>query len=38
MMAHELLRHAAEILGANWSKGADARDDAGSIVPLHTGD
>ena len=25
MMAHELLRHAAEILGANWSKGADAR-------------
>jgi hypothetical protein len=25
MMAHELLRQAAQILGAGWSKGADAR-------------
>jgi hypothetical protein len=32
MMAHELLRQAALILGAGWSKGADARDDAGRIV------
>ncbi len=32
MMAHELLRQAALILAAGWSKGADARDDAGRIV------
>jgi hypothetical protein len=38
MMAHELLRQAAQILAANHSKGADARDDAGSIVPLYAGD
>jgi hypothetical protein len=34
MMAHELLRQAAQILGAGWSKIADARDDTGRIVPL----
>ncbi len=32
MMAHELLRQAALILGAGWSKGADARDATGRIV------
>jgi hypothetical protein len=37
MMAHELLRQAALILGASWSKGADARDATGRIVPLLTG-
>jgi hypothetical protein len=37
MMAHELLRQAAPILGAGWSKGANARDATGSIVPLHIG-
>ncbi len=37
MMAHEPLRQAALILGAGWSKGADARDATGRIVPLHTG-
>ncbi len=37
MMAHELLRQAAQILGAGWSKGSDARDATGRIVPLHTG-
>ena len=37
MMAHELLRQAALILGAGWSKGCDARDDAGRIVPLYIG-
>jgi hypothetical protein len=37
MMAHELLRQAAQILGAGWSKIADARDDTGRIVPLHAG-
>jgi hypothetical protein len=37
MMAHELLRQAAQILGAGWSKGADARDATGRIVPLMTG-
>jgi hypothetical protein len=37
MMAHELLRQAALILGAGWSKGCDARDDAGRMVPLYTG-
>jgi hypothetical protein len=36
-MAHELLRQAALILAAGWSKGADARDAAGRIVPLHVG-
>jgi hypothetical protein len=35
MMAHELLRQAALILGAGWSKGCDARDITGRIVPLH---
>jgi hypothetical protein len=34
MMAHELLRQAALILGAGWIKGADARDSTGRIVPL----
>jgi hypothetical protein len=38
MKPHELLRQAALILGAGWSKGCDARDDAGRIVPLHVGD
>jgi hypothetical protein len=33
MMAHELLRKAAEILAAGWIKNCDAADDAGSIVP-----
>jgi hypothetical protein len=37
MMAHELLRQAALILGAGWSKGCDARDDAGRMVPLYAG-
>jgi hypothetical protein len=37
MMAHELLRQAALIVGSNWSQGCSARDDAGSIVPLHIG-
>jgi hypothetical protein len=37
MMAHELLRQAALILGAGWSKGSNARDSAGRIVPLHVG-
>jgi hypothetical protein len=37
MMAHELLRQAALILGAGWSKGCDARDAAGRMVPLHVG-
>ena len=37
MMARELLRRAAQILGAGWSKGANARDAAGRIVPLHSG-
>ena len=36
-MAHELLRQAALILGAGWSKGADARDDTGRMVPLYIG-
>ena len=31
MMAHELLRQAAQILGAGWSKIADARNDTGRI-------
>jgi hypothetical protein len=34
MMAHELLRQAATILGAGWSKGSNARDSTGRIVPL----
>ncbi len=37
MMAHELLRQAALILGAGWSKGANARDATGRIVPLYVG-
>jgi hypothetical protein len=37
MMAHELLRQAAQMLGAGWSKGADARDATGRIVPLYVG-
>ena len=37
MMAHELLRKAAEILAAGWIKNADAADDAGRIVPLWLG-
>jgi hypothetical protein len=37
MMAHELLRNAALILGAGWSKGCDARDSAGRMVPLYVG-
>ena len=37
MMAHELLRQAAQILAQGWSKGCDARDSAGRIVPLYTG-
>jgi hypothetical protein len=37
MMAHELLRQAAQILGAGWSKGASARDATGRIVPLFAG-
>jgi hypothetical protein len=37
MMAHELLRKAAEILAAGWIKGADASDDAGRIIPLWSG-
>jgi hypothetical protein len=37
MMAHELLRQAALILGAGWSKGCDARDSAGRMVPLYIG-
>jgi hypothetical protein len=37
MMAHELLRKAAEILAAGWIKNADAADDAGRIVPLWSG-
>ena len=37
MMAHELLRQVALILGAGWSKGANARDATGRIVPLHSG-
>jgi hypothetical protein len=36
-MAHELLRQAALILAAGWSKGADARDATGRIVPLYVG-
>jgi hypothetical protein len=32
MMAHELLRQAALILAAGWSKGTNARDSAGSIL------
>ena len=38
MMAHELLRQAALILAQGWSKGSDARDDTGRIVPLYKGD
>ena len=38
MMAHELLRNAALILAQGWSKGCDARDSAGRIVPLYVGD
>jgi hypothetical protein len=34
MMAHELLRQAALILAADWSKGCDARD---AMVPLYVG-
>jgi hypothetical protein len=37
MMAHELLRQAALILAQGWSKGCDARDSAGRIVPLYVG-
>jgi hypothetical protein len=37
MMAHELLRQAAQILGAGWSKGSNARDATGRIVPLFAG-
>ena len=37
MMAHELLRQAALILAAGWSKGSDARDAAGRIIPLYVG-
>jgi hypothetical protein len=37
MMAHELLRQAATILGAGWSKGSNARDATGRIVPLFAG-
>jgi hypothetical protein len=37
MMAHELLRKAAEILAAGWIKNADAGDDAGRILPLWSG-
>jgi hypothetical protein len=37
MMAHELLRQAAQMLAAGHSKNANARDDAGSIVDLHIG-
>ena len=36
MMAHELLRQVALILGAGWSKGANARDATGRIVPVHS--
>jgi len=38
MMAHELLRQAALILTQGWSKGCDARDAAGRMVPLYVGD
>ena len=38
MTPHELLRQAALILAQGWSKGCDARDHAGRIVPLYTGD
>ena len=37
MLAHELLRQAALILAAGWSKEADARDAAGRIIPLYVG-
>ena len=37
MMAHELLRQAALILAQGWSKGCDARDDTGRMVPLYIG-
>ena len=37
MMAHELLRQAALILAQGWSKGSDARDDTGRMVPLYIG-
>ena len=37
MMAHELLRQAALILAAGWSKGSDARNAAGRIIPLYVG-
>jgi hypothetical protein len=37
MMAHELLRCAALILAQGWSKGCDARDSAGRMVPLYAG-
>jgi hypothetical protein len=37
MMADELLRQTALILDDGWSQGANARDDAGSIVPLFVG-
>jgi hypothetical protein len=37
MMAHELLRQAALILAQGWSKGCDARDSAGRMVPLYAG-
>jgi hypothetical protein len=37
MMAHELLRQAALILAAGWSKGSNARDATGRIVQLFAG-
>jgi hypothetical protein len=37
MIAHELLRQAALLLGAGWSKGSNARDATGRIVPLYVG-
>ena len=36
-LSHELLRQAALILGAGWSKGSNARDSAGRIVLLFNG-
>src|SRR4051794_14416011 len=33
MRGDDLLRHARELVGRGWSKGADARDAAGKPVP-----
>lgn len=38
MMAHEMLRLAADVVDAGWSSGANARDEAGRAVPLYQGD